>query len=91
MFCKKLLLNILENSQENTCARVSFLIKLQALAWNLIKKETLAQGFPKNFAKFVRTPSFVEQLRWLFLYKVAALKNFAKFAGQENTSAGVPH
>ena len=27
---KKLLLEILQNSQENTCARVSFLIKLQA-------------------------------------------------------------
>ena len=27
---KKLLLNILQNSQESTCARVSFLIKLQA-------------------------------------------------------------
>ena len=28
---KKVFLEILQNSQENTCARVSFLIKLQAL------------------------------------------------------------
>ena len=28
---EKVLLEILQNSQENTCARVSFLIKLQAL------------------------------------------------------------
>ena len=35
-------LEISQNSQENTCARVSFLIKLQA---NFIKKEILAQVF----------------------------------------------
>ena len=36
--CKEVFLKILQNSQENTCARVSFLIKLQAwglqLYWN---------------------------------------------------------
>ena len=31
VFCKKGILEILQNSQENTCARVSFVIKLQAL------------------------------------------------------------
>ena len=40
---------ISQNSQENTCARVSFLIKLQAWAGNFIKKETLAQA--GNFIK----------------------------------------
>ena len=44
-FVEKLLLEILQNSQENTCARVSFLIKLQASTCNFIKKETLAQVF----------------------------------------------
>ena len=38
---KKASLEISQNSQENTCVRVSFLIKLQAC--NFIKKETLAQ------------------------------------------------
>ena len=28
VFCKKVFLKILQNSQENTCAKVSFLIKL---------------------------------------------------------------
>ena len=37
----KVFLEILQNSQENTCARVSFLIKLQVEACNFIKKETL--------------------------------------------------
>ena len=57
----------LEISQESTCARVSFLIKLQAEAfikgfyWGpFIKKETLAQVFFSEFLK--------EHLRWLLLY-----------------------
>ena len=41
---KKEFLEISQNWQENTCARVCFLIKLQAPACNFIKKETLAQG-----------------------------------------------
>ena len=42
-------------SQENTYARVFFLMKLQTC--NFIKKETLAQVcFPVNFAKFLKTP-----------------------------------
>ena len=35
VLCKKMLLETLQNSQENTCARVSFLIKLQASALQL--------------------------------------------------------
>ena len=37
---------------------------------NIIQKETLAQGFPVNFAKFLRTPFDTEHLRWLHLYVV---------------------
>ena len=39
---KKLFLKILKNSQENTCARVSFLIKLQT-SGNFFRKDVLAQ------------------------------------------------
>ena len=42
---KKVFLEISQNSQENTCARDYFLIKLQAKAWNFIKKESLTQVF----------------------------------------------
>ena len=55
---KKLLLEISQNSYENTRVRVSFLIKLQAST----SKETLAQVFPCEFCKifknayFYRTP-----------------------------------
>ena len=59
---KKVFLEISQNSQENTCARVSFLIKLQALACNFIKKEILTQVFSGEFCEtskntfFYRTP-----------------------------------
>ena len=44
---KKVFLKISQNSQGNTCARASFLIKLQAPA-------------TVNFAKFLRTPFFTD-------------------------------
>ena len=47
-YVKKVFLEISQNSQENTCARVSFLIKLQA-SCNFIKKETLALVFSCEF------------------------------------------
>ena len=50
---KKVFLEISQNSQENNCARVSFLIKLQALQLYL-KKRLWCRYFPVNFAKFLR-------------------------------------
>ena len=66
---KKVFLEIFQNSQENTCARVSFLIKLQACV-TLLKKRLWHRCFPVNFAKFLRTPFFTEHLRWLLLFFV---------------------
>ena len=51
VFCKK---GFLRNSQENTCDRVSFLIKLQAC--NFIKKGTLAQLLCYELCEHLRTP-----------------------------------
>ena len=52
VFCKnKVFLEISKNLQENICARVSFLIKLQAF----IKKGLWRSCFPMNVAKFLRT------------------------------------
>ena len=62
---KKVFLEISQNSQENTCARNHFLIKLQAKAWNFIKKESLTQMFSCEISKifkntfFYRTPAAV--------------------------------
>ena len=57
-FVKKVFLKIPQNSQENTCARDSFLIKLQALACNFIKKETLAQVFSCEFCEISKNTFF---------------------------------
>ena len=54
-------LKISENSQENTCVRVSFLLRPAIL----LKKRLWC--FPRNFANFLRTPSPTEHLRWLLL------------------------
>ena len=48
---RKVFLEISQNLQEKTCARVPFLIKLQAQACNFIKKETLAQVFSCEFCE----------------------------------------
>ena len=53
---KKVFLEISQNLQENTCARVSFLIKLQAC--NFIKKETLAQVFSCEFCEISKNTFF---------------------------------
>ena len=52
---KKVLLEILQNSQENTRARDSFLIKLQL---NFIEKESLAQVFSCEFCEISKNTFF---------------------------------
>ena len=67
---KKMFLNIMQNSQENNCAtvcfliklqasaKVSFLIELQAQAGNFSKKETLAQVFSGKFCIIFKNTLF---------------------------------
>ena len=52
---KKVILETLQNSQENTCAKVSFLIKLQGPA-TLFKKRLWHRCFSVNFTKFLKPP-----------------------------------
>ena len=68
VFCKKVFLEISQNSQENTCARVSFLIKLLA---------SDHRCFPVNFVKFLRAPFFIEHLWWLLLRLIYQLTIFS--------------
>ena len=73
---KKVFLEISQNSQESTCARLSFLVMLQA--WGLgratlLKKRFWHRCFPVNFAKFLRTPFFTEHLWWLLLFYITFL------------------
>ena len=58
-------LEISQNSQENTGARVFFLIKLQVAgleACNFIKKGTLAQVFSCGFCEISKNTFFTEHL-----------------------------
>ena len=64
---KKVFLKVSQNSQENNCVRVSFLIELQAGPATLLKKRHWHRCFPVNFAKFLRTPLFIKQLWSLLL------------------------
>ena len=48
---KKVFLEISQNSQENTCARVSFFNKVAGLACNFIKKRDSGTGLACNFIK----------------------------------------
>ena len=59
VLCKNVFLEISQNSQENTCGRVSFLIKLPA---TLLKKRLWHRCFPVNFTKFLRTAFFIKHL-----------------------------
>ena len=66
---KKAFLKILQNSQENTCTKVSFLIKFQAKAktYNFIKKDTLAVVFYDELCGIIKNTFFIEYLRWFLL------------------------
>ena len=48
---KKVFLEISQNSQENTCARVSFLIKLQASVRNISKSKNVSPGLIPKLRK----------------------------------------
>ena len=68
---KKVFLGISQNSQENTCAKVSF-FQSQAEACNFIKKETLAQVLSCEFCKIskntfsYRTPPVAASVNKMF-------------------------
>ena len=73
---KKVFLQILQNSQEKTCGRVSCFnkvaglrpqacdfIKKETLASDFIKKETLAQVFSCEFSEISKNTFFTEHFR----------------------------
>ena len=63
---RKMFLKISQNSQESTCARVSFLIKSQA--WGLqLYYETFAQVFSCEICEIFKNTLFKEHFWWLLL------------------------
>ena len=65
--------------QENTSARVSFLINCRP-ACNFIEKEILAQVFSANFVKFLRTLFLTEHLDGCFLKYCNCFQNTGKIS-----------
>ena len=64
-FVKKVFFEILLNSQENTCAKVSF---LQPQECNFIKIESLTQVFSYEFCEHLSKNTFLsERIQWLLL------------------------
>ena len=55
MFLKKGVLKNVEKFTENTCAGVSFLIKLLVSRLELYPKEIPYRRFPVNFVKFLKS------------------------------------
>ena len=53
-----MILEILQNSQGNTCDRISFLNKVAALSCNFIKQETLLQVFSYEFCEISKNTFF---------------------------------
>ena len=67
VFCKKgVPRNFAKFTGKHLC-QILFLISCRPEACNFIKKETLARV---NFAKFLRTPFFIEHFWWLLLTAV---------------------
>ena len=71
---ENLFLEISQNSQENNCARVSILIKLQSC--DFIKIETLAQVFSCEFCEISNDTFPTGHLRWLLLDIIIYKKRF---------------
>ena len=81
---KKVFLDISQNSRENTCARVSFLVKLQAWGLTLLEKRLWHRCFSANFAKFLRIPFIKEHLWKLTLSLFPLTLSFLLNALNEN-------
>ena len=60
-------LKIAQNSHENTCVGVSFLIKWYPWDLQFYQKRLRHRCFPVNVAKLLRTPFHIELLRCLLL------------------------
>ena len=62
---KKVFLEISKNPQENTCAQNLYFNKFAGLRpATLLKTRLWHRCCPENFAKFLRTPFFIEHFWW---------------------------
>ena len=75
---KRVFLKTLQKSQENTCARVSFPIKLQ-VSCNFIKNEALVQVFSCGFCEIFKNTFFTEDL-WTTVHTFKRAHTFKHFS-----------
>ena len=78
VFCEKnMFFEIWQNSQENTCARVSFFSKVSGLMpASLLIKRLWNRYFPVNFAKILRTPFILNtSVRLLLCWVMSILES----------------
>ena len=64
---KTVFLEISQDSQENTCRRVSFNKVAGLRSVTVLKEETMAQVFSCEFCEISKNTFFIEHLRWPFL------------------------
>ena len=75
---KKVFLKISQNSQENTCARVSFLIKLQDLGLQLYWIRDSSTDILCGFCEIFKNTFFTESLRNTAFKQIVATKEFTR-------------
>ena len=72
VFCKKgVLRNFCKFRGKHLCQSLSFNKVTGLRPATLLKKRLWHRCFPVNFAKFLRSPFFIEHLWWLLLVKMA--------------------
>ena len=86
---KQVFFKFSQNSQENTCARVSFLEQLQALG-NFVKKETLAQVFSYEFCEIFKN-TFLQKTASVLSSNTRPVKRsiFWRKSLKQQTSQGI--
>ena len=89
MFCKINVLKNFQNSQENSCARASFVIKLQAeatrtpqVAASVFKQDKLIGLISTTWNTFVDNFSYTKSSPQETLLVKRVLKIYSKFAGE---------
>ena len=65
---REVFLEISQNSQENTCARVSFLINLQVSAGNFIENEILTQVYSYGFCEISKNTEYLQATASVFIH-----------------------
>ena len=77
VFCKKgVLQTFAKFTGKHLCQSLFFNNVEGLMPAKLLKRRLWHRCFPVNFAKFWRTPFFMEHLRWLLLYKQSLFSYF---------------